>query len=313
MKRSVVKLLITLFLMLITLLSSAHACQPQPISGFLPQGTTSHFIQVNGIRLHYLELGQGPLIILLHGWPETSASWHLSMEPLARHHHVVAPDLRGLGASERTTIGYDKKTIATDIHTLISALGYQQAIIIGHDMGGKTAYVMAHLYPQSVSKLVLVDCLIPGTENTDALHGGAWHYGFHMEPDIPELLTQGREKAYIKAMIENMSFQKKAISEAMINEYVSHYATPGGMTAGFNYYRALKQDAALVDTFRGKPLTMPVMTISGRHGVAEQLPRALTKEAPTLQAVIVNNSGHFVAEETPAIFNTAVLQFLANS
>lgn len=96
----------------------------------------------------------------------------------------------------------------------------------------------------------------------------------------------------------------------MIDEYARHYATPGGMTAGFNYYRALKQDTALVDTFRGKPLSMPVMAISGRHGVAEQLPNALQKEAPTLQAFIVNNSGHFVAEETPTIFNEAVLQFL---
>lgn len=303
-----VKWVAAIFLILTTWAPFAHASQST--AEFLPKGTASHVIQVNGIRLHYLELGQGPLLILLHGWPETSASWHLSMEPLARHYHIVAPDLRGLGTSERTTTGYDKKTIATDIHALISALGYQQAIIIGHDMGGKAAYVMAHLYPQSVSKLVLVDCLIPGTENTDALHGGAWHYGFHMAPDIPELLTQGREKAYIKAMIENMSFQKKAIGEAMIDEYVRHYATPGGMTAGFNYYRALKQDTALVNTFRGKPLTMPVMTISGRHGVAEQLPNALQKEAPTLQAVIVNDSGHFVAEETPTIFNKAVLRFL---
>lgn len=209
MKRSFVQWFVTIFLILITSLSSVHASQPQSTLGFLPKGTTGHVIQVNGIRLHYFELGQGPLVILLHGWPETSASWHLNMEPLARHYHVVAPDLRGLGTSERTTTGYDKKTIAADIKALITALGYQQAIIIGHDMGGKAAYVMAHLYPQSVSKLILVDCLIPGTENTDTLHGGAWHYGFHMAPDIPEMLTQGREKEYIKAMIEQMSFQKK--------------------------------------------------------------------------------------------------------
>lgn len=272
---------------------------------------SSHFAEVNGIRLHYVEMGNGPLIILLHGWPETSYSWKNVMQALSSNYKVVAPDLRGLGLSEHAQGGYDKKTIAADIKALIQYLGATRAVVIGHDMGGKVAYVMAHLYPQLTSKLVLVDCLIPGTENADALHGGSWHYGFHMASTIPEILTQGREKEYIGMLIKTWSYKKDAIGDDTIAEYAKHYATPGGMTAGFNYYRALKEDAAFVDTFRGQKLPMPVLTISGLYGVGDKLPKALKSESPNLQSIIVSDSGHFVAEESPEIFIETVKKFLA--
>lgn len=291
---------------------SGASTNPNSLSPILPSGTTSHFAKVNGIELHYIEIGKGPLVILLHGWPETSLSWNLTMRALSNKYRVVAPDLRGLGLSERTQNGYDKKTIATDIKALIEYLGETRAIIIGHDMGGKAAYVMAHLYPQFVSKLVLADCLIPGTENADSLHGGAWHYGFHMTPKIPEMLTQGREKEYIRAQIKAWSFKKEAISEDVMDEYVRYYSMKGGMTAGFNYYRALKEDAALIKTFRSK-LSMPVLTISGRHGVGDKLQKALQNDTTSLKNIIVEDSGHFVAEETPEIFNNAVIRFLESA
>jgi len=279
---------------------------------FIPNKANSHFAKVNGIRLHYIEKGSGPLVILLHGWPETSFEWHLTMSALSHKYRVVAPDLRGLGLSERTQNGYDKKTVATDIKALIEYLGESQAVVIGHDMGGKTAYIMAHLYPKSISKLILVDCLIPGTENTDIYHGGAWHYGFHMTPQIPEMLTQGREKEYISTMIKAFAHKKDAIGKDSIDEYVSHYSTPGGMTAGFNYYRSLKEDAALVKTFRGKKLPMPILTISGRYGVGDKLPKSLSSETTSLRSTIIEDSGHFVPEENPEKFNSTVMEFIGS-
>ncbi len=275
-----------------------------------PKQINSHFAPINGIELHYREAGDGPLIILLHGWPETSYAWIDTMNFLSDTYRVVAPDLRGLGQSERTQNGYDKKTIATDIHKLIEHLGEKQAIIVGHDMGGKAAYVMAHLYPESVSKLVLADCLIPGTENGDALHGGAWHYGFHMAPDFPEMLTKGREEEYIRAQIKTWSFKKDAMDDKTIHEYAKHYATKGGMTAGFNYYRALKEDASLVESFNNQKLMMPVLTISGRFGVGEKLPQALKDSTTSLDVVIIEDSGHFVANEAPDRFHTELIKFI---
>jgi pimeloyl-ACP methyl ester carboxylesterase len=160
----------------------------------LPEGSASKFASVNGIRLHYVAVRSGPVLVLLHGWPETWYSWHGVMPRLAKRFTVVAPDLRGVGLSERTAEGYDKKTIAEDIAALIRHLGGDKVYLAGHDMGGKAAYVLAHTRPELLSKLVLVDCLLPGTENMDPSKGGAWHYGFHMAAEFPEMLTAGRER-----------------------------------------------------------------------------------------------------------------------
>jgi pimeloyl-ACP methyl ester carboxylesterase len=171
--------------------------------------------------------------------------------------------------------------------------------------------MLGQLYPESVEKLVLADCLIPGTENMDAARGGAWHYGFHMAPEIPEMLTQGRERDYIAAQIRAWSHKKDAVSEAAISEFAKHYATEGGMTAGFNYYRALRDDAAAVASFEGKRLQMPVMAIAGRYGVGTKLAEALQSRAMNLTSVIAEDSGHFVAEEASDFFCEKLQEFFS--
>ena len=155
-------------------------------AGVLPPGGASRFAQLNGIRMHYVVAGSGPPLVLLHGWPQTWAAWRGTIAALSDRFTIIAPDLRGLGLSERTVSGYDKRTIAEDIRALIDHEAGGRAGVVGHDMGGKAAYVLAHLHPDRISRLVLADCLLPGTENMDPLRGGAWHYGFHMARDIPE-------------------------------------------------------------------------------------------------------------------------------
>jgi pimeloyl-ACP methyl ester carboxylesterase len=275
-----------------------------------PPGGTSHFARINGVRLHYVAAGSGPTVILLHGWPQTWFAWRGAMERLSSRFRCVALDLRGLGLSERTPAGYDKQTIAADIAALIADVAGGRAHVVGHDMGGKAAFVMAHLHPEKVDRLVLVDCLVPGTENMDARRGGAWHYGFHMAPDIPEMLTRGRERDYIAAQIRAWSHKKDAVSEAAISEFARHYASPGGMTAGFAYYRALLDDAALVASFESRKLEMPVLAIAGRYGVGPKLAEALRPRTTSLTAVIAEDSGHFVAEEVPDFFCAQIERFL---
>ncbi|OBS52528.1 alpha/beta hydrolase [Methylosinus sp. 3S-1] len=263
------------------------------------------------MRLHYVVVGAGPAVVLLHGWPQTWLAWKQTMERLASRFTLIAPDLRGVGLSQRTPAGYDKQTIAADIAALIAHVAGGRAHVVGHDMGGKAAFLLAHLHPDCVERLVLVDCLLPGTENMDAAHGGAWHYGFHMAPEIPELLTKGREHAYITAQIRAWSYRKTAVSEATIAEYARHYATPGGMAAGFAFYRALPEDARLAASFTDSTLSMPVMTIAGRHGVGARLEEAARRQARDLTAEIVEDSGHFVAEEAPDFFCDRLARFLS--
>jgi len=191
----------------------------------LPESGQSLFARVNGVKLHYVRVGAGPSVVLLHGWPQTWFAWRNTMERLCSRFTLIAPDLRGLGLSERTAAGYDKKTIAGDVRALIVQAARGRAHVVGHDMGGKAAFMLAHLHPEHVEKLVLVDCLIPGTENMDALRGGAWHYGFHMAPDFPEMLTKGRERDYIAAQIRAWSHKKDAVPDAAIAEFAKHYAS----------------------------------------------------------------------------------------
>ncbi|CCJ07241.1 alpha/beta fold hydrolase [Methylocystis sp. SC2] len=277
----------------------------------LPKGGESRFARVNGVTLHYVRVGVGPHVVLLHGWPQTWFAWRGAMERLCARFTLIAPDLRGLGLSERTAAGYDKQTIAGDIRALIDAAAGGRAHVVGHDMGGKAAFMLAHSHPEHVDRLVMVDCLVPGTENMDSLRGGAWHYGFHMAPDFPEMLTKGRERDYIAAQIRAWSHRKDAVPDAAITEFARHYASEGGMTAGFNYYRALKDDAAAAASLKGRKLDMPVLAIAGRHGVGERLADALRPQATNFSSVIVEDSGHFVADEAPAQFCAQLEEFLS--
>jgi pimeloyl-ACP methyl ester carboxylesterase len=275
----------------------------------MPKGAESQFAQVNGIRLHYIKMGGGPLLILLHGWPQTWYEWHKVMPALATKFTVVAPDLRGLGLSEKTQTGYDKHTLANDIAALIKHLGERSAIVVGHDMGGKIAYVLSLLQPELVTKLILIDCMPPGTENMDPRKGGMWHYGFHMATEFPEMLTKGREREYISAQMTSWLHQKDAITQDALDEYATYYASPGGMTTGFNYYRALFDDAKFLAPYADRKFPMPVLTIAGRYGVSDNLFKAMTQKADNLKGVIAEESGHFVPEEAPGFLTEQILKF----
>src|SRR3954464_10669089 len=117
----------------------------------------SRFAKVNGIRLHYLTAGQGEPVILLHGYAQTSHMWRPLIAELARTRTVIAPDLRGFGQSTKAPDGYDKKTMAQDIHALAVSLGVKHAGIVGHDIGLMVAYAYAAQYPAEVDRIALVD------------------------------------------------------------------------------------------------------------------------------------------------------------
>ncbi|ODS02470.1 alpha/beta hydrolase [Methyloceanibacter marginalis] len=278
----------------------------------LPDGAESKFAQVNGIRMHYVQMGEGPLLVLLHGWPQTWYEWADVMPSLAEHFTVVAPDLRGVGKTERTEKGYDKQTLSQDVAALIEHLnGDEPAVVVGHDMGGKAAFVLGLTQPERVKKLVLIDCMPPGTENMDVARGGLWHYGFHIAPDFPEMLTEGREREYLTAMMKLLSGGKEVMTDEAIDEYVEAYASPGGMTAGFNYYRALLEDADFVTSLSGKRLTMPVLTIGGEHAVAGHLYKALEGRSDDITNKIAQGSGHYVPEEMPEFTVEQIVDFAA--
>jgi pimeloyl-ACP methyl ester carboxylesterase len=289
---------------------TAMAQQQQPalegISLDIDNMTFSHSTaSVNGIQLHYVIGGHGDPVVLLHGWPETWYEWHRVMPALAKNYTVIAPDLRGLGDSSKPLTGYDGKTVAEDIHQLVGKLGFKTIFLVGHDIGTQVAYSYAAAHPSEVKRLAVMDLPIPGF-TLPQLEGKIWWFVFHQTPNVPEALVQGKELIYLSWFYHSLTYNPAAITQAAINEYVSHYSAPGGMRAGFEYYRAFPQDAIQNQNYSKTKLTMPVLALGGGYfptfGGNITMPTVIYGMkilAQNVQGITVPNSGHFIPEEQP--------------
>jgi pimeloyl-ACP methyl ester carboxylesterase len=270
---------------------------------------THHMATVNGIQMHYVMGGQGDPVVLLHGWPETWYAWRHVMPDLAKNYTVIAPDLRGLGDSSKPPTGYDGKTVAEDIHQLVTQLGFNTIFLVGHDIGTQVAYSYAAEHPTEVEKLAVMELTIPGFAPPG--RPPIWWAIFHQTPDVPEALVEGKEMMYLSWFLRGLAFNPAAITQEDINEYVSHYSAPGGMRAGFEHYRAFPQDAIQNQNYSKTKLTMPVLALGGSYipvlGGNITMPSiiyGMQQLAENVQGIKVPNSGHFIPEEQP--------QFLIN-
>ena len=266
--------------------------------------TFSHnMASVNGIKLHYVIGGHGPPIVLLHGWPETWYAWHKVMPALAKNYTVIAPDLRGLGDSSKPTTGYDTKTVAEDIHQLVTKLGFKTIFLVGHDIGTLVSYPYAAAYPSEVKKLVVMESPIPGFLPPGRLP--SWWNILNQVPDVPEFLVQGKEREYLSWFYQNEAYNSAAITQDAIDQYVSHYSAPGGMRAGFAYYKAIPQDTIQNLNFSKTKLTMPVLALGAGYHKYEgnvTLPLdiySMKKLAQNVTGIILPNTGHWIPEEQP--------------
>jgi pimeloyl-ACP methyl ester carboxylesterase len=276
-----------------------------------------HTASVNGITLHYVIGGHGPPVVLLHGWPETWYAWHHVMSALAKNHTVIVPDLRGLGDSSKPTTGYDGKTVAEDVHQLVTQLGFKSIFLVGHDIGTQIAYSYAAAHPTEVKKLAVMELTIPGFLPPGKMP--IWWAIFHQVPDIPEALVDGKEMMYLSWFFHSLTYNPSAITKQDIDEYVNHYSSPGGLRAGFEYYRAFPQDAIQNQNYSKTKLTMPVLALGGSFipvlGGNITMPSiiyAMKILAQNVQGITVPNSGHFIPEEQPQFLTDQLLKFFGN-
>ncbi len=279
-----------------------------------------HYAEVGEVMLHYVTAGQGPPVVLLHGWPQTWYEWRHIIPELARRFTVIAPDLRGLGDSSRPLTGYDKKTVANDVWRLTTeTLGHKSFLLVGHDWGGPTAFALAAAHPDAVTRLVIIDVVIPGDGGDFSQGGRRWHHQFHITPDLPEALVTGRERIYLQWFYQTFAYYPGAITDADLDEFTRTYAQPGALRAGFNYYRAMAQDAAdnkalLATGFR---LPMPVLAIGGAEsypharGRGSDVEQSLRRVADNVRGAVIEKAGHFVPEEQPAELARLLLGFFA--
>lgn len=207
--------------------------------------------------------GSGPVVVLLHGYAETSDSWGPLAAVLAKSYAVIVPDLRGIGRSSRPAAGYDKKTQAADVRAVLSALGYDRASMVSHDIGVMVAYAYASRYPDKVERLVVMDAPIPGIApwNDIVRNPALWHFSFH-GPDA-ERLVQRRERIYLDRIWNAFTGDPNQPDEATRSFYAAQYARPGAMRAGFAQFTASSQDVEDNRIFQRTTLTMPVLAVGG--------------------------------------------------
>ncbi len=161
-----------------------------------PARIAQRTLTANGIRQHYLIAGSGAPLLLLHGWPQHAGAWRRLIPALAATRMVIAPDLRGAGFSDKPAAGYDKATLAKDVHALMQALGHARYAVVGHDIGGMVGYALAAQFRDAVSHLAIVDVPLPGIDPWDRMQGAPplWHFAFHAQRDLAEALIGGRER-----------------------------------------------------------------------------------------------------------------------
>src|SRR5919106_4184199 len=270
-----------------------------------------HTASVNGIQMHYVIGGQDP-VVLLHGWPQTWYEWRHVMPALARNYTVIVPDLRGLGDSSKPVDGYDGNTTAEDIHQLVIQLGFRDIFLVGHDLGAFISYSYAAAHPNEVSRLVILDVPIAGTGPALNLTR-LWHIPFHMVRDIPETLVEGKEREYLTWFYRNGAYNPAAITKDDIDEYVSHYSAPGGMRAGFEYYRAIPLGVEQIKEYSKVKLPMPVLALGGEYSFGTAALDSMKSLATDVRGGIVPLSGHWIPEERPDFVIEQLFKFFGNS
>ena len=280
-------------------------CGPE-VAGFVHRDAT-----LGDVRLHYLIGGRGPPVVLLHGFPETWQAWRQVMPRVARWHTVIVPDLRGVGCSSLERSGYDKQTMADDVHRLVTQLGLPEVAIVGHDLGGMVAYAYTRAHPGEVSHLAVSGALLPGFGLERLLDftrpgQGLPHLVFFAQPEIPARLIAGQERAFLGRFIGSLA----VVRSGAFDDYVEAYSRPGRLDAALGQYRALYRDAADNRRDAGTPLPMPVLAVGGDGGVAGTA-ESLRRVAADVRVMAVPGAGHYVPEERPAVFARAVLDLLA--
>jgi pimeloyl-ACP methyl ester carboxylesterase len=272
-------------------------------------------VEVNGVRLHCVVEGEGPLVILLHGFPETSRAWRKQMPALADRFRVVAPDLRGFGASDKPKgiAAYRTSVVADDIVALIHAFDAERAHVVGHDWGGGIAWTLATLHPEAVDRLVVLNCPHPAVMQK-ALRSNwtqirkSWYIFAFQVPWLPEWLFRRNNGKALKDALRGSS-KRGTFSEADLNEYSRAFSAPGAATGAINYYRA----AARSRVARGK-IKAPTLVIWAEDDCALgiELTRGMNglfEDPPRIE--YVPDTSHWVMEERPDVVNRLLREFLA--
>ncbi|MFE2516329.1 alpha/beta fold hydrolase [Streptomyces mirabilis] len=269
-------------------------------------------VKANGVELNVALAGEGPAVLLLHGFPHTWQLWTHVLDGLAGRYRVIAPDLRGCGASARTAGGYDAGTLAADAEALLDALGETSAAVVGIDAGTPPAFLLAMRRPDLVRRLVVMESLVgrlPGAEEFLA-HGAPWWFGFHAEPGLAESVLTGHEDRYIDWFLDAGTLGQ-GVDPAVRDAFVHAYTGTEALRCAFSYYRALPESSRQIqEAVRTARLTVPTMAI-GAHPVGSALEQQLRPVTDHLSGHVIENCGHIIPLHRPDRLLALLEPFLA--
>ena len=275
---------------------------------------------VNGVRLHYVTQGAGPLLILLHGFPEFWYSWRYQIPALAKHFTVVAPDMRGYNESDKPAgvASYHIDRLTGDVEGLIHAFNEERAGIIGHDWGGGVAWAFAANYPHMTEQLVVLNCPHPGTfqkalqENRQQLRR-SWYIFYFQIPWLPELGLRLFRRRFIAQAFRGMAVRKEAFPDKELHKYAEALETPGSARAAINYYRAAFRHRLRHGAIHLPQISRPTLLIWGEEDTA--LGKELTYDmdeyfSDRFEIKYIPKCSHWVQQEQPEVVNQYLLEFL---
>lgn len=286
----------------------------------------NNFVEVNSVRMHCVSAGAGPLILLLHGFPEFWYSWRHQIPAFSKRLHVVAPDMRGYNKTDKPPKikDYSAINLIGDVAGLIHNLApdSKKAILVGHDWGGAIAWMVAMFQPQLVEKLVILNVGHPGTRNRKGFLDfdqmqRSWYMFFFLIPEVPEEVLSRNNFEVLKKMVFDTATRKEAFTKDDIEEYVSSWKEPGALTGAINYYRAITNSEYWREL--GKPrnfplIKAPTLQIWGEndHFLRKQLTENTGEfiDAP-YRLEFIPNCSHWVQQEAPDEVNRLILNFLS--
>ncbi|GAA1619375.1 alpha/beta hydrolase [Kribbella sancticallisti] len=277
---------------------------------------TSRYVDANGIRQHVVIGGDGPPLLLVHGWPQTWYAWRLIMPTLAKHFTVIAADQRGIGLSSKPADGYDSGTLADDLVALMDALGHQRFALYGTDVGFPIAYALAADHRERVARLVVSEAILPGVGNPLPLlvdpgrNERLWHIQFNRTAEVNERLVKGREDIYFGNEFHVAA--AKPLPRYAVDYYIRMLRSdPHALRGSFGWYRALDVTIPQNEQRMTNRLTLPVLAIGGEFNTRDGIGITMKMTADDVQTLILPGSGHWVAEESPTELLAALAQFLA--
>ena len=269
---------------------------------------SAHDLDVNGQTIHYLRAGSGPLMLLVHGYPESSRTWLKVMPELSRHFTVIAPDTRGTGESSLAR-DFAIEDVANDLYELVKVLGFRELVLVGQDFGVQVVGAYAAQHREDIQALVAIESPLSGFGLED-LFGSFWHFGFFRTP-LAEMLIQGREEEFFRAFaFGDFVYQKSAFTNGEINKYVGNQKRAGRLAAGLDYYKAIAGSKQFFERMVDPPWNFPVLVLDGDHSMSGLTAKSFERIQPALKAVLVPDSGHFVQEEQPEFLVNTIFEFL---